>query len=264
MRVIVADNEDAPVARSVVESFRARLDIHYVHAPANNISVARNACLTAAQAPWIAFIDDDEVVAHDWLERLFEIAHDADIVFGPARSIYGDCPPRWIERCDFHSNSMEDETSPSTGYTSNVLIRRQFLLDQALQFDVALGVSGGEDTDLFFRARLCGARIASAPHAAVFEDVPSERQTIGWLAKRRIRSGQSHARALSSARALTIPWRAMTALKAAYCLTLALIAAPFSSTTAARATWRGLLHMGALGFTRRSSLLEEYAQSRGT
>jgi hypothetical protein len=43
------------------------LDCLYVHAPARNISIARNACLDAADAPLIAFIDDDETATgeHD-------------------------------------------------------------------------------------------------------------------------------------------------------------------------------------------------------
>ena len=61
VRVIVADNDDQPSARETVESAFAafRLDGRYIHAPARNISVARNACLDAAQAPLVAFIDDD-------------------------------------------------------------------------------------------------------------------------------------------------------------------------------------------------------------
>ena len=51
---------------------RNSLQITYVHAPARNISRARNACLALATAPLIAFIDDDEVASPQWLAALMD------------------------------------------------------------------------------------------------------------------------------------------------------------------------------------------------
>ena len=64
LRVIVADNDDIPSARETVMRAFADLGLEgvYLHAPARNISIARNACLNAARATLVAFIDDDEVV----------------------------------------------------------------------------------------------------------------------------------------------------------------------------------------------------------
>ena len=61
-RAIVIDNDETPSACDRVEAIAQTLSIpvKYVHAPANNISIARNAGLDAATAQWIAFIDDDE------------------------------------------------------------------------------------------------------------------------------------------------------------------------------------------------------------
>ena len=61
------------------------LPVLYLHAPACNISVARNACLRAATAPLVAFIDDDEIASPDWLVLLIaalEGSH-ADVVLRP-------------------------------------------------------------------------------------------------------------------------------------------------------------------------------------
>ena len=68
LRVIVADNTLHGESRELVRlaSVEFQLDLHYVHAPANNISVARNACLDAARGHWIAFLDDDELPAPNW------------------------------------------------------------------------------------------------------------------------------------------------------------------------------------------------------
>ena len=78
MRVIVADNDDTPSAKERVERGFAEHGLHgrYVHAPARNISIARNACLDAASAPFAAFVDDDETVRPDWLARLIARAEE--------------------------------------------------------------------------------------------------------------------------------------------------------------------------------------------
>jgi succinoglycan biosynthesis protein ExoM len=58
---------------------------------ARNISVARNACLDAATAPLVAFIDDDEVASPEWLVALVGTweSSNADVVLGPVQALYG-------------------------------------------------------------------------------------------------------------------------------------------------------------------------------
>lgn len=62
LRLIVADNDAEPSARDLVDSLRDRspFPIDYVHCPKSNISIARNACMNASSADYLAFIDDDE------------------------------------------------------------------------------------------------------------------------------------------------------------------------------------------------------------
>ncbi|TIX15341.1 MAG: glycosyltransferase, partial [Mesorhizobium sp.] len=47
--VVVADNDDQPSAQALVKALaqELKLPIRYRHAPARNISIARNACLDA-------------------------------------------------------------------------------------------------------------------------------------------------------------------------------------------------------------------------
>ena len=66
MRLVIADNDDTDSAREVVAQAAqtAPFPCHYIHAPARNISLARNACLDAATARQglIVSLDDDETV----------------------------------------------------------------------------------------------------------------------------------------------------------------------------------------------------------
>ena len=72
VRVIVADNDAVPSARDLVYRMASLLpfNVSYVHCPASNISLARNACLETATGDLMAFVDDDETVSPDWLIEL--------------------------------------------------------------------------------------------------------------------------------------------------------------------------------------------------
>ena len=103
MRLVIADNDDTDSAREVVARAAASLPFpcHYIHAPARNISLARNACLDAATqrgADWILSLDDDETVQPDWLIELMEavIRGDADGGFGTVQAIYPQDAPAWV------------------------------------------------------------------------------------------------------------------------------------------------------------------------
>lgn len=195
LRVIVADNDETPSARERVERAFADLGLDgvYLHAPARNISIARNACLDAAIAPLVAFIDDDEVARPDWLASLVaEIDRaGADIVFGKVNASYGDSAPGWMRAADLHSTPAPFYRGRvEGGYTCNVLMRRETV--GALRFDPAFGRSGGEDTTFFTALNRKGAKLAYTPAAVVLEPVTANRESLGWLTTRAYRSGQTY------------------------------------------------------------------------
>lgn len=198
IRVIVADNDETPSACELVENTAREnsLTLSYIHAPARNISIARNACLDAATAPLIAFIDDDEIADPDWLSALVSAQEirNADIVLGPVRAVYAPEASDWMIEGDFHSiNPVWVQGKIITGYSCNVLIRREAPALKNLRFRKEFGRSGGEDTVFFAAAHRAGALIAFAPDAIVTEAVPTERASLQWLLKRRFRTGQTHA-----------------------------------------------------------------------
>lgn len=128
LRVIVADNDTTSSAKALVESLRPDLpfEITYVHCPASNISIARNACLDNATGEFLAFIDDDETASSGWLVRLLEEAQatGADAVLGPVRAHYAPSAPAWMRHGDFHSTfPVWVKSEIRTGYTCNALLR---------------------------------------------------------------------------------------------------------------------------------------------
>lgn len=260
LKVIVADNDEEPVRQSAVvsEAEVLGLDFTYVHAPRRNISIARNACVKAVTTPWFAFIDDDEEAAPDWIATLLESRKEADIVFGISQARYNNpAYPDWLVRGDFHSNRLQGNDSVWNGYTANVLINRDFLLKHSLQFDVALGQIGGEDTMLFYRSHLAGARFAYTPRAVVFEDTPPARARLTWLLKRRYRSGQVHFLLLAHQRKGRVRTCATASLKAVYSLGTAAIWI-FDPVRRIACLLRGAMHVGVAASALGASPYLEY------
>jgi succinoglycan biosynthesis protein ExoM len=251
MRVIVADNEPEPAAEARVRATaRAqRLDLAYVHAPAHNISLARNAVLDNLQGEWLAFIDDDQVADPDWLARLIAAAEreGCDAMLGPVTAVYPTGTPVWIAAGDFHSfRAVRVGGRILKGYSCNCLIRVEAIRRAELRFDPALGQVGGEDDDFFYRLTDAGHVIGFTDEAHVYETVPPSRASLKWLMRRAFRSGQSHGRRqLRRGPAGRVGQVAVAGAKSGACLAGA-AATAFSPVQRRRWLIRGALHAGAV------------------
>ncbi len=203
-RIIVIDNDDTPSAEALVARFAetAPLPVLYLHRPGRNIALARNAALEASDADLLAFLDDDEVAAPDWIGQLIAALPGHDAVLGPVRAVYAPNAPAWMQAGGVHdTRPVWVRGEILTGYTCNVLIDRLSPHVAGLRFDVSLGRSGGEDSQFFTALHRRGGRIAFAPEAWVSEAVPEDRARLGWLLKRRWRMGLTHARGLGRGKA---------------------------------------------------------------
>ena len=247
VRLIVVDNDDIPSAGEAVTAcaLKVPFPVIYIHAPARNISIARNAALDTATAPWVAMIDDDEIAPPDWLARLHARARQtgADAVFGPVEAIYADTAPKWMVMLDLHSTRPELRNGTlETGITGNALMRWAGTPWQDQRFDTARGRTGGEDTEFFFRLRRLGATYAPAPEAVLQESVPPSRLNTQWLRNRRFRMGQSYAAASATGPLARLSLFSTASAKCLYCT----LRATLAPETASRMFWRlrGDLHRG--------------------
>ncbi len=252
VRVIVADNDETPEAEARIrEVGRAcGLDLAYIHAPARNISLARNACLDAGQGEFLAFLDDDETAAPNWLAALQAEASRGgwDAVLGPVRGVYAADAPAWLKAGDFHSTGpVQVGDRILKGYAGNVLIRRSAIESRALRFDLARGRQGGEDDDFFYRLTDAGGTIGFAPEALAYEPVPPGRASLAWLLTRSFRTGQTHgSRLTSQGGSLTrLAQIGLAGAKGGACLAGATVSA---LSPARRNRWltRGALHAGVV------------------
>ncbi|MBL8550128.1 MAG: glycosyltransferase family 2 protein [Hyphomonadaceae bacterium] len=230
MRVIVADNDFTPSAKAVVDASRPASphEIVYLHAPAQNISIARNACLAASSETLLAFIDDDEEASPDWLSTLYDhlLSHRLDVVFGPVQAIYQPGTLAWIAEGDFLSTRPWIPRSGriDTGYAGNVLLRRAVC--GATRFNPDFGRTGGEDTLFFAALHSGGARLGYCATAEVTHHVPAKDTTLRSLMRRRFRAGQGSWRALRDRGEGPLQILAMAIARVAYCCLQGLLALP--------------------------------------
>lgn len=201
--VIVVDNDAEGSARAVVSAQRddaLPYALYYDIQPQKNIALTRNRSVELADGDWIAFVDDDERAPERWLETLLDSArrHHADGVLGPVVPLLPEEAPRWIRRGHFY-----DWERLATGTIiprnrlrfGNVLIRAHWLIGHdALSFDAAYGLTGGEDGDLLTRMAERGARLIWCDEAEVIEPVEPARLSLQWLLRRALRGGQDFAR----------------------------------------------------------------------
>lgn len=195
--VVVIDNDHAGSARSVVESWRDRLDMPLVFAiePVRNIAMARNRGVEEALrrgADLVAFVDDDEVVDPHWLARLLDAQaeFDADAVSGAVVPVLPASAPRWLQRGRFFDQPRQ-VTGSAVRYlhTSNALVSATLLRGDHPPFDPAFGLSGGSDSLFFARWQRAGARFVWMDEAVVQDRIPASRARARWVLQRAFRIG---------------------------------------------------------------------------
>jgi len=111
LHFIFVENDIALTIGPVVAEFAARTGwpAQAVHAPQTGLSHARNAALDAAAeqgADWLAFVDDDEQVRHDWLRILYAGVREAGAQLGggPLRPVApgGGCSDAQADVLDYY------------------------------------------------------------------------------------------------------------------------------------------------------------------
>lgn len=195
----IVDNDIDQSAKEIVESLSHRRHpfskIIYVNEPAQNIALARNAAIELGPVDFLAFVDDDEIVAKDWLKNLMQTQGEsgADAVFGPVYALFDKRPPLWIASGGFFNKLVPDQGDQldwKQTRTSNTLVRGSyFYSSNPLRFESAYGRSGGSDSALFAEMQQQGAIFAPCRDALAWESVSTRRSKLLWLLKRHYRCG---------------------------------------------------------------------------
>lgn len=169
--------------------------------PRQGISHARNAALETALADgsdWLAFVDDDEQVRHDWLRILWAGARDAGAQLAggpvvPVAPVMG-CSDAESDVLKYYGRAeavsdARNVAALATGRrfdlaTNNWIADLAAVEKAGLRFDPEFGLSGGEDTDFSRRAHKAGLQLGWVSNAIVTEEVPAERLSAAYISER--------------------------------------------------------------------------------
>jgi glycosyltransferase involved in cell wall biosynthesis len=200
IEVIVVDNDaETRAGAAIVEQISPtfRFPLACIVEPRRGHTYAYNrgfmtACRAVPAPDYVAVLDDDEYPDPNWLAELIKVAltYNVDIVGGPVLPVF-DAPDHWLAKSGLYEPIRYDTGPVSVIYgTGNMLIRRSTLeqyLDEPFLHDFAF--TGGGDEEFFWRCRKDGRRFAWSDEARVFETTPQSRTTVGYLLRRRFRSG---------------------------------------------------------------------------
>lgn len=189
INIIVADNDIEGSARSLcVELINSiSYPLRYYIQPERGLSAVRNRLLEEAiklGADLIAFIDDDEQPDPAWLTQHILVMHEhgADVCSGPVIPVgRGQEDPTLKRRAT--------GSRPRHVSTNNVLIKVALVTEQGLRFDPFYNFIGGEDFDFFERSGKLGNIHLWVNEARVFETIPAERSSLGYLFYRHFSGG---------------------------------------------------------------------------
>ncbi|MEJ1298286.1 MAG: glycosyltransferase [Candidatus Sedimenticola sp. (ex Thyasira tokunagai)] len=197
---VFVDNEGSGLVREIVNKSRASFGnatVYYEVEPERGISNARNCILKKSielKTDWVAMIDDDEVVAKDWLCNLMSEAkkYSADVISGFVVPKLPKSAPRFFEYTNLHGHSRRNQ-KPSwkrSAASGNVMISTAIFKD-GLSFDPQFNFTGGEDTHFFRLAHLQGVRILKTDKAEIKEIIPVSKATTNWYFKRKVGSAEA-------------------------------------------------------------------------
>lgn len=192
--IVVADNDEVKSAEAVVAEMRlsSAIAVKYCVEPRQNIALARNKVIENAEGTFVAFIDDDEFPATNWLLTLFNTCkqYNVDGVLGPVKRHFDEEPPAWIRKSRFYDRRVNPtgmRVDWHEARTGNVLLKRQILIDDAAPFRPEF--RAGEDQDFFRRKIDQGHVFVWSAEAEAYEVVPPARWKRMYLVRKALLRG---------------------------------------------------------------------------
>jgi succinoglycan biosynthesis protein ExoM len=192
MQIVVVDNDELGSAREVCDTACIPWPVKFVVEPKRGISHVRNRAIAeAGPVDFVAFIDDDEVPSALWLDELLwtQAEFAADVVSGPVLPKYDPDVAEWVRNGGFLDARVAKTGSTRRACATNNVLVGTHVFKRVSGFDDAFALSGAEDTHFFLRVWQAGHKIVWSQEAAVFEAVPVERGTVGWILRREYQTG---------------------------------------------------------------------------
>ncbi|MDR3217908.1 MAG: glycosyltransferase [Dysgonamonadaceae bacterium] len=193
--IVIVDNNSTDTTEAVSLAFRDTykdLNIRYFMEARQGISYGRNKGVSEAKGEFIAFIDDDETIAPDYLhllDRFFVDYPDAFLCGGPVVPVLEIAQPHWLSPYLMRPITgaydkgkdikiVKPKDYPGTGHAT---FRRDLFIRYG-GFNTELGrkgnsLLGAEDKDFFLRLIQNGVKCYYFPGAVIYHHIPASKLT---------------------------------------------------------------------------------------
>ena len=196
--VIVVDNNSSDDTAEVVRQIMLRAGglVRYSFEPRQGLSHGRNAGISLARSPIIAFTDDDVHVSSDWivqLKRSFDEYPEAGYIGGRVLPEWAAPPPRWLTTAHWAPLALQDY-GPDAQVSgreravclvgANLAFRKE-VFERVGMFSASLGrvkdgIGSTEDHDMQLRAWRAGIHGVYVPAVVVTAEVTPDRLEKGY------------------------------------------------------------------------------------
>ena len=191
IRIVIVENDIESHSENNVKRFSAnsKFDISYYLETLQGLVFARNRVVKeAGDCDFCCFVDDDQIVASDWLVELIKCQEEfnADGVYGCCIPYFEKEVPSYIKK--YHErDKYEYGTILQLAATGGLLLRKKYLDMVKGPFDLRFNYIGGEDSYLTKMITNLGGVIRYTQNAISFEIIPESRTTIKYILRRAYR-----------------------------------------------------------------------------
>lgn len=204
-KVLVVDNNCSDNTVELVAQYTDKLPrLEIVPEARQGLTEARQRGFIATDAPWVAFVDDDCVLARDWVRHALDFIRrhpDAAAFNGRNTLTFEDGLPRpWVSPAMFAGVNHDSDTETVVGgplHGAGLTLRRAAVersgwLDNPRAEDRRGNslVSGG-DNELSIRAKAGGGRLWYVPQCQLTHDVQVDRLDMRYLMRLNFRLAEA-------------------------------------------------------------------------
>ena len=164
IEIIAVEDGSTDNSPRILEAYARAGELTRVAGPRRGAAAALNAGIAAATHPLIAQIDQDVVIAPDWLERLVAPLQDPSVAAAQGHYVAAADAGPWSRVMALDLRERYSQLGPWTNHvcTGNSIYRKSALLAVGM-FDETLGY--GYDNDMSYRLVAAGYRLAFCPEA---------------------------------------------------------------------------------------------------
>lgn len=205
--VIIINNNSTDETELLSKEFinnRSKIKVFYYVETNQGLSYGRNRGIIESNFELVTFIDDDALLAMDFLEKtvsFFDEHPDAEAAGGKILLHFTEKKPDWYNPflaplLGYFNRGDKTKPFKRDYFRGSNMTFRKSLFDIYKPFDTRLGrmgerLRGGEEKELFYRLKNYGVQLWYNAEAIVYHLVPIERTSHTFIKKQALGTGKS-------------------------------------------------------------------------